>query len=552
RRKTASAVIVAVGALATLATSYSEPEVDAGFTDIAVLDDRVFIGVGSPGGDIRGYPYISKDGGLSWGASRATDLPAPDASSVVRTQGPLCLRDQAQHCFRIDGGSSVYESTDSGVTWSVGWQPPPGREGFLERYGTSLDRYAITSWDLSVVGSSGNTVLIAMGDDGLLRRTSDGTWTRDVVGTAKPIAEAWANIAVELLAVVVVAVLALAAASLLGRRLINVPESFSVFVRIGLLVLLLTALIVGRVLGTDSGSSAIQYVVILGPVGGWFGLAAVAAIWAKTLRVDLALGRRLLAYSSIAIAIGSIAATGAFYAWSAGWIAHWSVALVVASGAGIVTLGLGARSMMAVAASSPRENDRPGPSVAQEPDEAVDVHPSAPSQWQRREGLRRWTAAIMLAVSSPFLVLGAATVVMLIPAYLSARWTGHRSPLARAMVAVGLLVVIPPILPFFSVEAAIDSLTGAARNPPTAITLPGAHVLLIGGAFAALLKAPNRRAARARIVLLTAVYILAAATSSVGYILLYLLPLAIVAIDGLASRGGQSEPSTADRLASTE
>ena len=134
-------------------------------------------------------PYAqSEDGGKTW-------KPATSVSQGIfqeKTQPfVLCDPNRESLCFRITQKSQVDESNDGGKTWRVGWQIPPGREDFmLNKYCQKYLCRRTGAWgpyDLSFLNQNGmNTLLVAMGEEGVLVRTADGNWQRYGVLGATP------------------------------------------------------------------------------------------------------------------------------------------------------------------------------------------------------------------------------------------------------------------------------------------------------------------------------------------------------------------------------
>jgi hypothetical protein len=110
---------------------------------------------------------VSEDGGISWQSDPSPDYLGQD----WRLYGVACPG--PGHCFRViqtepeDGFthgnfSRLEETTDGGVTWHQSWYASPrftGRAGMPDQ-----------------VVVAGETLIVGLGTDGLLKRTPDGEW----------------------------------------------------------------------------------------------------------------------------------------------------------------------------------------------------------------------------------------------------------------------------------------------------------------------------------------------------------------------------------------
>jgi hypothetical protein len=112
-------------------------------------------------------------------------------------QMPIIACDPAELniCYRIDGTAEVKESSDGGANWKIAWLPITNREDFRQRLarGKLTDCGKIPdlqTFDLILFpGQTGTTLLVALGNEGLLVHPSDGGW--QTIGINPPSNENW-------------------------------------------------------------------------------------------------------------------------------------------------------------------------------------------------------------------------------------------------------------------------------------------------------------------------------------------------------------------------
>lgn len=429
-----------LGAVASMATSCDGSD---GITDLIVQGPVVTAQVDYCGG------YGSSDGFASWERAQRIE---PDERSLE-----ACLPDET--CFRIDGGPYVTMSTNGGP-WTTAWEIPPGRIEFLERYGGPCDPYVVRSYNIAVTdGPDGPVILVAMGDDGLLRRNADGTWERGVLGTAEPL-DAWGtNIQRELLTVVSVGILLAAATALVSNRKLRRHGRIRIgaWAVVGLVIFLAGA---AYGLTEDPSDTMLRLALFLTPLGWASGLAATAAIWTRIIEVAGKSARQLLARTTAVIIAATAIAALAFFAWSGGSIAAWDTAFTVA----LISFVIGVGVLIAVVSVTPDRVDQPTeepPSGEADPvpdghmDQAQDdieerevrIVPSG-RLWAYAGGC--WLGAHVLWVFGFVPSIVAALVAILTPvlvfaaAYFAARASGHRSAVSRAIVSITASMVLVP------------------------------------------------------------------------------------------------------------
>lgn len=326
-------VAVTVAALASFATGACQASDGVQFVE----RDGVLLVAADGSGR---YIAASQDDGRTWMSGIVRSGQRGDLEGERVTED--CFVDRPDHCFRIDGGAYVEESVDGGASWVVAWQLPPGREGFLERPDSACDFYAVSAVDLFIAESPNQLVLVAMSNDGLLRLNESGTWERDILGMAAPLAATNERISQEYfaaLALMMTATLVFTRKALrllrteAGPRIGAWPVAGSVTLGVAAALTGLRALMVND----DLFVPILTFVVI---VIGLVGLAGPLSIWANlsTTRPGTTAKFGLLTAVGI-IALGA-AVVVPFVAWSGGGIANWETAAAIA--------GVGATAVFAI------------------------------------------------------------------------------------------------------------------------------------------------------------------------------------------------------------
>jgi len=135
----------------------------------------------------RTLTVFSQDGGRTW--QETHNAPSALAEDVTLPR-IVCESTQPNLCYRIAQKEQVEESRDGGKTWRIAWSIPPGRRAYMERVGSGAPRINMGPYDLALVGTPGtnglHTLVVAMGDQGILVRTPEGAWERYGVWAAKP------------------------------------------------------------------------------------------------------------------------------------------------------------------------------------------------------------------------------------------------------------------------------------------------------------------------------------------------------------------------------
>lgn len=133
--------------------------------------------------------FVSNNNGKNW-----KEISSPPAEMPPLIEDPkdvhlmVCVPDQLDFCYRISGTDQVEISSDRGKTWQIDWTIPPGRQAYIERdaYITQLSNVSFDTipFDLGIaVRENGYLVIDAMGNQGVLIKSTDGKWTRYPVST---------------------------------------------------------------------------------------------------------------------------------------------------------------------------------------------------------------------------------------------------------------------------------------------------------------------------------------------------------------------------------
>lgn len=319
--------VLAAASITTVATSCIDLD---GVTHVIVADGAIYAFGDTTAGS------ISRDGGATW--ERDYDIPGSESPFGPRQNTEGCLPNDPSRCFRVNGEPLVEESNDGGSTWQIAWEPPAGRPFFQERFeGGGCSEFVIGGVDLLV--SDTGTVLVGMGDLGLVRRNPDGTWDRDVTGYANPETGfgygVWAEMMVAVAAAILVLLLgyrvsvALLWGSADDRPVISGAAALGLLALAGSAVLAIIGAVALGPSGAVSGLLVVPAVPLL-----LLGLAGLAGAWATQIEARPQ-ARPMAVASSIGSVLTGLAVIAPFLAWSAGGISRWEVALMVAIVAGV-------------------------------------------------------------------------------------------------------------------------------------------------------------------------------------------------------------------------
>jgi hypothetical protein len=144
--------------------------------------------------DGLGRAWRSTDGGAFW-YSTPTYYLFEDIDDTLAFKSldyrPVCSQANPQVCFRLTRQGQIQSSTDGGQAWEVDWQLSQGRKEYLQRL---YARYrpgipdGFRPLDLALLDTpQGMVVAAALGTQGVLVRSPDGSWQAHDVGTASPL-----------------------------------------------------------------------------------------------------------------------------------------------------------------------------------------------------------------------------------------------------------------------------------------------------------------------------------------------------------------------------
>jgi hypothetical protein len=129
----------------------------------------------------------SNDNGQTW--QYLVDAPDTLSDRLDQDQAlpkTVCDPEDSSWCFRVAGEGFVERSDDSGVTWRIAWEVPPGRLMVMERLTTDIlgsKEIDLGPYDVVFAGSSDDRrAVIAMGNEGILLIDRKGGWSRVPAG----------------------------------------------------------------------------------------------------------------------------------------------------------------------------------------------------------------------------------------------------------------------------------------------------------------------------------------------------------------------------------
>lgn len=184
--------VLAIGWLGTVATSC--PPI-LSVKRLAVVDTTIYARAGD---EVSNPPvFKSSDGGRTWDQVTNAASNLPDVVAMLNTSVSslyqLCNPQIPSACYRIAGAERVEESVDGDQHWQTAWEVPWGRRQYMDRrlkgglLACRKPSVDMGPYDLAFVDTAGHRALVvAMGNEGVLLRTSAVTWERIGVSLAHP------------------------------------------------------------------------------------------------------------------------------------------------------------------------------------------------------------------------------------------------------------------------------------------------------------------------------------------------------------------------------
>ena len=345
-------MMLAFASLAALATSPTPPT--PVFNRVVVEGKSIYMGA-----DYTRMIAASYDGGKTWNEVYEQQRVS---SEPPRLQSVVCERGNAQNCYRT-GTDRVEESRDGGASWQTAWSVPLGRREFMERVARRRGFFGVSKpinlgpYDLALMEPVGanslSTLVVAMGNEGVLVRTPENEWTRYPVFSATPTPfsifespDAFQVIFPELDFAVVAGLVAFLIATFKNARRILARSQYSTWRTLLPLALLIIATAIAVVLWHASGfgllGSVLLLPLLLTSVLGWPVLAIpivlVLFIWSGAFVWDrmskVASGQIASNARSLCIGLAiqiAVSAFAPFLLWALGVIPIYEIALLIAT-----------------------------------------------------------------------------------------------------------------------------------------------------------------------------------------------------------------------------
>ena len=134
---------------------------------------------------VKDYYFTTYTMGKTWFEVESLPHDTPvDPIDPKQTNLAVCVPDQLQTCYRIKGQERIEVSYDGGMTWQIDWQLPAGRAAFMNRNAAiNADMQVDTvPYDFRIFADGSQyTVIVAMGNQGVVVRSPSGKWDRVAV-----------------------------------------------------------------------------------------------------------------------------------------------------------------------------------------------------------------------------------------------------------------------------------------------------------------------------------------------------------------------------------
>lgn len=186
-------LMLTIAAVATMATSPAPPPEMV--QRIIIAGSRVGAITSCYRGNCNDWmAYESVDGGRTWSELWKFEGQALEQLKASPVQQTATDPTNPNRMYRVVAGVSeradgrVEKSEDGGQTWNTAWRVPAGRDEFMLRYhgifaGKSIQ---MGPFELGFIPDGSGALLVALGNEGILRKDPQGDWTRHPVGSAQP------------------------------------------------------------------------------------------------------------------------------------------------------------------------------------------------------------------------------------------------------------------------------------------------------------------------------------------------------------------------------
>jgi hypothetical protein len=339
----AAYAILGLASLATIATSCPQP---TRITRLVPYQGVVY-------SSWYGYVEMSEDGGQHWKSADTETLPSEILDSLDQhAELPVvdCTPENNQLCYRVAGEEVVEGSDDGGKTWHVVWSVPPGRRKFMEHLNNvSLCKETpiLGPFDMVVLGyGDSHSVVVAMGNQGVLIRSREGDWERIEVLDAEPtpfrvqsLTEVPPVLHIEISTILMISILILIGFNTWGlTQILEMQRAWPTLV-LGGFILLPTAFSIYQLLTSTLFYPTVPFALSL----------LLAVIWIVISLVRKPDEERKLGRTSLRIAIESfILGLLPLVLWTFGVIPWYELALVISACLEILIILVGFRRTVSV------------------------------------------------------------------------------------------------------------------------------------------------------------------------------------------------------------